>query len=98
MVLLDPLTGGNLGSFNNGGGSTRIGIINSMASVDYATDRVYFASEEGVVSVVAAKTEPEVLATNDMGEPCMASPAISDQTLFVRSAYKLWAIGQSASQ
>ncbi len=71
---------------------------NFSASPVASDGKIYFASEEGVVSVVAAKTEPEVLATNDMGEPCMASPAISDQTLFVRSASKLWAIGQSASQ
>ena len=45
MVALNPDTPGNIiGSFNNGGAGSGIGIINSMASVDYATNRVYFTS------------------------------------------------------
>ncbi len=44
LVALDPATGGLLGSFNNGGGSAGIGIINGTASVDYATGHVYFTS------------------------------------------------------
>ena len=45
MVALNPDTPGNIiGTFDNGGAGSGIGIINSMASVDYATDRVYFTS------------------------------------------------------
>ena len=45
LVFLDPLTGGLLGSFTNGGGTGGIGIINGMAAVDYAKPpHVYFAS------------------------------------------------------
>jgi hypothetical protein len=46
FVALDPGTGAVRGSFDNGGGSAGIGIINGAASVDYATSRVYFASHE----------------------------------------------------
>ena len=57
--------------------------------------KIYFPAEEGVVSVVSASPEPEVLAQIDMGEPVMASPAISGQTLYLRTAGHLWAIGSS---
>jgi len=67
---------------------------NFSASPVASDGRVYLASEEGVVTVVTAAAEPEVLAQIDMAEPIMASPAISDGTLFVRTAGHLYAIGQ----
>lgn len=69
---------------------------NFSASPVAADGKIYFASEEGIVSVVAAKKEAHVLASNDMGEPCMASPAISDKTLFVRTGSRLYAIAKTA--
>ncbi len=42
---LSPSTGATLWTFDNGG-SGSIGIISSGATVDYATDRVYFTSRE----------------------------------------------------
>ncbi|NOZ79559.1 MAG: PQQ-binding-like beta-propeller repeat protein [Acidobacteria bacterium] len=46
MYMLDPSDGSTITSFNNGGGSNGIGIISSAASVDYASNRLYFASRE----------------------------------------------------
>ena len=87
FTALDLHTGKNLFKHRLGG--------NFSASPVSSDGKIYFASEEGVVLVVAAKTKAEVLATNDMGESCMASPAISDKTLFIRTASKLYAISQS---
>ena len=67
---------------------------NFSASPVASDGRVYLASEEGVVTVVTAEAEPEVLARIDMAESIMASPAISEGTLFVRTAGHLYAIGQ----
>jgi outer membrane protein assembly factor BamB len=67
---------------------------NFSASPVAADGRIYFASEEGIVSIVAASREPEVLATVDMGESCMASPMIGDQTLYIRTTSRLYAIAQ----
>ena len=67
---------------------------NFSASPVASDGRVYLASEEGVVTVVTAEAEPEILARIDMAEPIMASPAISQGTLFVRTAGHLYAIGQ----
>ena len=41
---LNALTGTTAWTFNNGGGANGIGVINGDASIDYATNRVYFTS------------------------------------------------------
>ncbi len=58
-----------------------------------ADGKIYFSSEDGQVYVVQAGTEFKLLATNKMGEPVMASPALSDGMLFVRTKRKLVAVG-----
>jgi outer membrane protein assembly factor BamB len=53
---------------------------------------LYFPGETGKVLVVPVKDEFSVIATNDLGETCMATPAISDGTLLFRARTKLIAI------
>lgn len=65
------------------------GIISSLVA---AGDRVYCASENGTVYVLKAGPEFELLAENKMGQPCFATPAISDGVIFVRTSEKLVAI------
>ena len=55
---------------------------------------LFFASELGSVFVVPADGKFSVTATNKLGETCMASPAISDGTLFFRTREHLTAIGK----
>jgi len=69
---------------------------NFSASPVASDGKIYFASEEGIVSVVAAKREAEVLGSNDMGESCMASPAISDKSLYIRTGSRLYAIAKTS--
>jgi len=64
------------------------------ASPVAADGKVYFTSEDGDVFVVRAGSKYELLATNAIGEVCMASPAISDGMLFVRAEHHVFAIGQ----
>lgn len=64
------------------------------ASPVAAGGRVYFTSEEGDILVVKAGAEFELLATNPMGEICMATPAISDGRLFVRGQRHVTCIGE----
>ena len=85
LTALDLQTGERLYRHRLGG--------DFSASPVASDGKLFFPSEEGVVSVVRAAREPEVLASNDMGEPCMASPAISDGTLFIRTRSRLYAIG-----
>jgi hypothetical protein len=42
-----------------------------------------------MVVVLKAGPELEVLATNDLGESCLATPAIADGRLFFRTRKKL---------
>ena len=56
--------------------------------------RIYFTSEEGDVHVVKAGPEYELLSTNPMGEVCLATPAISDRMIFVRTSKHLFGIGE----
>jgi outer membrane protein assembly factor BamB len=57
-----------------------------------ADGKIYVTNEDGVVTVLAAKPSFQVLATNDVGERTLASPAVSDRTIFLRSDEHLWAI------
>jgi outer membrane protein assembly factor BamB len=56
-----------------------------------AAGRVYAASGEGKLVVFAAGDRLQVLARNVLGEPIMATPAIADGTLYVRTAGHLYA-------
>lgn len=56
--------------------------------------KIYFASEEGDVYVIQAGPEYKLLATNKMGEICMATPAISDGNLFFRTQRNVISIGK----
>ncbi len=60
--------------------------------------KIYFVSETGEVIVLRAGREPAVIARNDIGERLMASPAISNGQLFLRSDGRLFAIGKGRSQ
>ena len=57
-----------------------------------ADGKVYFTSEDGDVFVVKAGREYELLAKNPLGDYAMATPAISDGTLFFRTGSAVVAI------
>jgi outer membrane protein assembly factor BamB len=56
--------------------------------------KVYFANEDGQVFVVKSGPAFELLATNDMAAPVLATPAISEGRLIVRTGSHVMAIGQ----
>jgi outer membrane protein assembly factor BamB len=55
--------------------------------------KIYLASETGETFVLRAGKTPEVLSTNDLGERLIASPAIAQGRLFLRSDRTLFAVG-----
>jgi outer membrane protein assembly factor BamB len=64
---------------------------NYSAATLAAEGRVYFFSEEGKTTVVAADTrEFKKLAESQLGDGFMASPAVSGKSLFLRSRSKLY--------
>jgi outer membrane protein assembly factor BamB len=62
------------------------------ASPVAAAGRLYFPSEDGVLYVVRAGRKFELLASNDMGEMCLATPAVTDELLLVRTRTRLYAL------
>jgi outer membrane protein assembly factor BamB len=55
---------------------------------------LFFASEVGNVFVIPVDGKFSVIATNKLDETCMASPAISNGTLFFRTRDRVVAIGK----
>jgi hypothetical protein len=47
-------------------------------------------SQHGKVSVLRAGRDWEILAVNDLGEECFATPAIARDSLFVRTRSALY--------
>ena len=64
------------------------------ASPVFADGRIYFQNEEGVGYVLKAGTTFAQLAKNELGERTLASYAVDDGTLFIRSADHLFRIGK----
>ena len=58
-------------------------------------DKLYMVSEEGVVHVIKAGPEFHLLATNSLGAKCLATPAITRDTLLFRTESALIAISKS---
>nr|MBA3323474.1 PQQ-binding-like beta-propeller repeat protein [Pyrinomonadaceae bacterium] len=67
------------------------------ASPVAADGKLYFTSEDGEIFVIKAGPKYELLATNNMGEVCMATPAISDGTFFIRAQRHLYAIAEPSA-
>jgi outer membrane protein assembly factor BamB len=65
---------------------------NFSASPIHADGRLYFPNEQGQTFVVAAESEFELLATNELDAGHMASFAVTGDTLFVRTRTHLYRI------
>ena len=64
------------------------------ASPVAADGRIYLPNEDGDIVVIAAGREFKHLATNSMGELLMATPALSQGIMYVRTTSTLFAIGK----
>lgn len=62
------------------------------ASPVFAEGRIYFQNETGEGYVIKAGTQFELIAKNDLGEQSLASYAVADNELFIRTAEHLWAV------
>jgi outer membrane protein assembly factor BamB len=74
----------------------RLPVIGSgySASPVAADGKIYLSSEDGDMLVVAAGPAFKHIATNPMGELLMATPALSQGVMYVRSAVGLFAVGR----
>jgi len=65
------------------------GVIASLVAAD---GKIFCASENGTVYVLAGGPEFKVLSESPMGEPCLATPAISAGVMYFRTTRRLIAI------
>jgi outer membrane protein assembly factor BamB len=65
------------------------------ASPLYADGRLYFLNEDGVTTVVAPSTTFHRLATNELDGATLASMAVADRSVLIRSATHLYRLGRS---
>jgi len=63
-----------------------------------ANGLAYFTSDDGVTKIIKPGPTLDVVATNEIGDACYASSAVSDGLLFIRGEQFLWCIGQKQSK
>lgn len=94
--------GGLSSSFDVATGSkhwelSRIKIIGDYYGSPVAGDgKIYVTGADGFVAVLAQGPKLNVLATNDLGEPCLATPAIADGRIYFRTREKLFCFAKEA--
>jgi len=64
------------------------------ASPLLAGGKLYVVGEDGIATVVRLGAKGEVVATNDMKEKILATPAIANGALYLRSDKYLYCIGK----
>jgi len=70
----------------------------AWASPVLAGDHLYFVNHDGLIQVVAlGQTEGRIVATHQIDKGILASPAISDGALYVRSNAQLWKFARAAA-
>jgi outer membrane protein assembly factor BamB len=68
------------------------------ASPVAADGKIYLSNEDGDMIVVSAGAEFKQIAINPMGELLMATPALSEGVMYVRTAKSLFAVGRPAGK
>ncbi len=63
------------------------------ASPVVADGKLYVTSEDGITNVIKLGDKPEVLATNNLGETLLATPAVAGGCLYLRSEQHLFCVG-----
>jgi outer membrane protein assembly factor BamB len=61
-----------------------------------SADRLYCINESGLAHVVGLGETGELLGTTELGETILATPAIADGAIFVRSDRTLWKFAKAA--
>ena len=102
-VLYVVKNGGILSAFDAATGAVaktaRIpGAVGGYSASPVAADgKVFLASEDGKVSVLGAGRDWDVLAVNDLGEACYATPALSRGEIYLRTAEALYCFRRSGT-
>jgi outer membrane protein assembly factor BamB len=87
LICYQARTGERMYQTRLGGGTS--GFTASPVAGD---GKIYFASEDGDIFVVKAGPSFELMATNPMGEVCMASPAVAQGVIYFRTKSQVVAV------
>ena len=90
VTSLDPMTGQVLKT-----GRTPEALEEYYSSPIAADGKVFMLSASCKATVLKAGAQWEVLATNDLGEECWATPAIAGDSIYIRTRNSMYAFGQS---
>ena len=71
---------------------------NYSASPLYADGKLHFSSREGDTTVIRPGREYEELSVNKLEGQHMASPAVFDNSLLLRTSTHLYRVGKSATK
>ena len=76
----------------------RLSVVGSgfSASPVASDGKIYLSNEDGEMLVITAGQKFAHLSTNSMGEMLMATPALSEGVMYVRSSASLFAIGRKS--
>jgi outer membrane protein assembly factor BamB len=72
----------------------RLFSVNVKVSPVAGDGKIYFMSGQGNCAVVKASPKFEALATNDLNEATLSTPAIADGHLFLRTEKRLYCVGE----
>ena len=85
FTSLDPATGKVLKQ------ARLLGALDQyFSSTVAADDKIYAISEQGKAVVIKPGAEWEILAVNDLGDSCHATPAIAEGRLYIRTQSALY--------
>lgn len=77
-------------------GRTPDALEDYYASPVAADGKIFMVSASGKVTVLKAGAQWEILATNDLGEECWATPAIAGNNLYIRTRNALYSFREAA--
>jgi outer membrane protein assembly factor BamB len=89
LTTLDPATGTMLKQARLRGVADRY-----FASPVAADGKIFIASQAGIVTVLKAGGEQEILAANELDDECFATPAIADGRIYIRTRSALYCFGK----
>ncbi len=91
--------GGIVTSFNPSNGEV-IKQVRLLGAVDAyysspvaADDKIFMIARSGKVSVLKPDGSLEIMAVNDLGDKCYATPAISNNRIYIRTVGALYCFG-----
>jgi outer membrane protein assembly factor BamB len=93
VTSLDPASGEVLKM-----GRTPDALEDYYASPVAADAKIFLVSASGKVTVLKAGAQWEILATNDLGEECWATPAIAGNNLYIRTRNAVYSFGETGKK